>query len=225
MDNLLTVTDLYKNYTNKTETLQILQGVNVTIDHGETISIAGESGSGKSTFLNMIGGLDNVSRGSIRIQGTEITSLDEEELSLFRNHKVGFIFQSHYLLDEFTALENVMIPFLMNNFNKRKAGKKAKSLLDFMGLSHRFNHYPGQLSGGEKQRVAIARAFMNEPILILADEPTGNLDEKNADKVLELLFNITSKENHALVIVSHSTHVADMASRHYHLEGGILTEM
>ncbi|OHD15297.1 MAG: lipoprotein ABC transporter ATP-binding protein [Spirochaetes bacterium GWD1_27_9] len=223
MDNLLVeVKLLKKDFINNAETLNILKGIDFTLTKGESVSITGESGSGKSTFLNTIGGLDNVSDGSIKIEGTEITSLDEEELTFFRNKRIGFIFQSHYLLEEFNSLENVMIPFLINNFNTKKAKEKAKYLLDIVGVSNRMSHYPSQLSGGERQRVAIARAFINDPSLILADEPTGNLDEKNSNKVLELLFSITQKEKHALIMVTHSQQIAKMTEKNYHLEAGIL---
>ena len=160
--------------------------------------------------------------GCIKIEGVDITKLDEDEITVFRNKKFGFIFQSHYLIEEFDSLENVMMPFLINNFNKKKARIKAMELLTYMGMENRINHYPSQLSGGEKQRVAIARAFINEPSIILADEPTGNLDEKNAQKVLELLFNITTIKKHSLIIVSHSSQIAKMADFHYLLEDGVL---
>lgn len=223
MDRLLDIKNLVKNYSNKAEILQILRGIDFFIDYGETVTITGESGSGKSTFLNMIGGLDTVTQGSVMIEGIDITGLDEDEMAYFRNKKIGFIFQSHYLLEEFNSLENVMIPYLMNDFNKKKASNEAKALLEYMGMTDRLHHYPSQLSGGEKQRVAIARAFINKPLLILADEPTGNLDEKNAQKVLDLLFSITSKEKHSLILVTHSNQIVKMASKNYHLEGGELS--
>jgi len=222
MDNLLEVKSLHKNYFTEAETLNILNGIDFSLRKGESIAITGESGSGKSTFLNMIGGLDSVTSGNIYIEGVDITQLDELELTYFRNKKIGFIFQSHYLLEEFNTIENVMIPYLIHTFDKKKAYKKAEELLDFVGLSHRLKHFPSQLSGGEKQRVAIARAFINEPSIILADEPTGNLDEVNAEKVLTLLFNIVKGENHSFIIVTHSSHIAELTNRKYRLENGIL---
>ena len=225
MDSLLLISDLKKDFITKTETLNILNGINLQLEYGETISITGESGSGKSTFLNMIGGLDSITGGNIKIDGVEISNLAENDLAFFRNKKIGFIFQSHYLLEEFTALENVSIPFLMNNFDKKKASKKAEDLLDCVGLSHRIKHYPSELSGGERQRVAIARAFINEPSLILADEPTGNLDERNSTNVLEILFNIAEKSKHSLILVTHSLAIARMTEKHYHLEKGTLKEI
>jgi lipoprotein-releasing system ATP-binding protein len=223
MGRLVDVKGLVKDYPNINETINVLRGLDFYINKNEMVAITGESGSGKSTLLNLIGGLDYPTAGSIKIDGMEITGLDEDELTNYRNKKIGFIFQQHYLLEDFTALENVMMPFLIGRFNKKYAKEKAKNLLSFMGLEERFEHYPSQLSGGEKQRVAIARAFINEPILILADEPTGNLDEKNADKVLELLFGITNKEEHSMIIVSHSNQVVKMAYKTYHLESGKLS--
>lgn len=222
MSKLIEVNGLIKNYYNLTETLNILKGINFTVNNRETISITGESGSGKSTFLNMLGGLDSATQGTVVINGVDITKLDEDQITTFRNKTIGFIFQSHYLLEEFNAIENVMMPYLIDNFDKKKAKYHAENLLDFMGLKDRLHHYPSQLSGGEKQRVAIARAFINNPSLILADEPTGNLDEKNALKVLELLFDITNQKSHALIVVSHSKQIVKMTKKNYHLECGKL---
>ncbi len=223
MDNLLEVKSLHKNYSTEAETLNILNGIDFSLKKGESVAITGESGSGKSTFLNMIGGLDSVTSGNIYIEGVDITQLDELELTYFRNKKIGFIFQSHYLLEEFNTIENVMIPYLIHTFDKKKAYKKAEELLEFVGLSHRLKHFPSQLSGGEKQRVAIARAFINEPSIILADEPTGNLDEANAEKVLKLLFDIVKGENRSFIIVTHSLHIASLTDRKYRLENGVLS--
>lgn len=222
MDKLLEVKELQKYYSNKAEVLQILKGIDFQLNEGERVAITGESGSGKSTFLNMVGGLDNVTNGSIKINGVDITTLDEDELTIFRNKKIGFIFQSHYLLEEFNAIENVMIPYLMHDYNKKRGREKANDLLQAMGMEKRLSHFPSQLSGGEKQRVAIARAFINNPALILADEPTGNLDIKNAQKVLELLFDITSREKHSLILVTHSDQIVKMVEKNYHLEDGKL---
>jgi len=222
MDKLLEVKNLVKNYITESEKLNILREINFDVYNREKICITGESGSGKSTFLNLIGGLDKATTGSIIFQNLDITNLEEDDLTEFRNKKIGFIFQDHYLLEEFTALENVMIPYLMKDFNMKKGAEKAEKLLEDIGMKKRISHYPSQLSGGEKQRVAIARAFINNPNLILADEPTGNLDEKNAQSVLELLFDITEKENHTLIIVSHSSQILKMAEKSYHLENGKL---
>lgn len=222
MGDILTTTDLRKIYKTDSEELLILNGINFALGEGQTVSITGESGSGKSTFLNMLGGLDSTTSGSIIIGGTDITSLDEYELTDFRNRRIGFIFQSHYLLEEFTAAENVMIPMLMNNFDRKMAADKAMDLLKLVGMDHRSGHYPSQLSGGERQRVAIARAFMNDPQIILADEPTGNLDEKNSAKVLDLLLDITQTKHFALIMVTHSMQSAKLTAKEYHLANGKL---
>ncbi len=225
MDSLLLIDELKKDFITKTETLNILNGVNLNLNYGDSVSITGESGSGKSTLLNMIGGLDNLTSGSIKIDDIEISNLSEEELAYFRNKKIGFIFQSHYLLEEFNAVENVMIPFLIDDFDKKKAKKRAEKLLEMVGLSHRVKHHPQELSGGERQRVAIARAFVNSPSLILADEPTGNLDENNSRKVLEILFNMAKEERYGLILVTHSYEIAKMSKSHFKLESGILKEV
>jgi len=225
MAKLLEVHNLVKSYQSINEVLHILRGINFDINPGEIVAISGESGSGKSTFLNMIGGLDSVSAGTIKIEGINITNFTEDEMTDFRSYKIGFIFQSHYLLDEFNAIENVMIPFLMNKYNKKEAYEKSEELLLLMGLKNRIKHFPSQLSGGEKQRVAIARAFINNPSLILADEPTGNLDEKNAHAVLEMLFNVISNREHSLIIVTHSKQLVMMTENKYLLENGILNKI
>lgn len=220
MDKLLETAGLVKNYTSSIETLKILKNINFSINYGDKVSITGESGSGKSTFLNLVGGLDKATGGKIFFENKDITLMDEDELTYFRNKKIGFIFQDHYLLEEFTALENVYIPYLVNNYDIKKASDKAYELLKIVGMEKRIKHFPSQLSGGEKQRVAIARSFINDPLLILADEPTGNLDEKNSHTVMELLFDIAEKKNHSLIIVSHSTQVVKLSNKNYHLING-----
>ncbi len=226
---LLSVENLKKKYSTDRESLEILKGINLGVQPNESISITGESGSGKSTLLNMIGGLDNFDSGIVEISGESIANLNEDELAFFRNRKIGFIFQQHYLLDEFNTLENVMIPYLINDFNKNRAKKRAMELLTIVGLEDRVSHYPNELSGGERQRVAIARAFVNSPSLILADEPTGNLDRATSSKVLELLFSMTKNRvvegyDFSLIVVTHSKEVAAMANRHYNLANGVLVE-
>ena len=224
MSELLRVENIYKTFSSGEETLNILNGVQLSLKAGETISVTGESGSGKSALLHILGGLDTTDSGSVNIDGVDITKLDETSLSELRNKKIGFIFQSHYLLEEFDAVENVMLPFLMNNYNKNEARKKAVELLVKVGLGERLHHHPSKMSGGERQRVAIARAFMNEPPLILADEPTGNLDNKNAERVVELLFDLSRERGHALVIVTHSPTIAAMSDLRYVLRGGLLVQ-
>jgi lipoprotein-releasing system ATP-binding protein len=224
MNDLLCVENICKTFSSGEETLHILNGVQLSLKSGQTMSITGESGSGKSTLLHILGGLDTTDSGKVCIDGVDITKLDETSLSELRNKKIGFIFQSHYLLEEFDAVENVMLPYLMNNYNKNEARKKATELLEKVGLAHRLHHHPSKMSGGERQRVAIARAFMNEPPLILADEPTGNLDNKNAERVVELLFDLSKDKGHALVIVTHSPVIAAMSELRYVLRGGLLVK-
>lgn len=224
MNDLLCVENICKTFSSGEETLHILNGVQLSLKSGQTMSITGESGSGKSTLLHILGGLDTTDSGKVCIDGVDITKLDETSLSELRNKKIGFIFQSHYLLEEFDAVENVMLPYLMNNYNKNEARKKATELLEKVGLTHRLHHHPSKMSGGERQRVAIARAFMNEPPLILADEPTGNLDNKNAERVVELLFDLSRERGHALIIVTHSPAIAAMSELRYVLRGGLLVK-
>lgn len=225
MGELLILKDVIKNYSSKLETLTILKGVNLSVNQCDKILITGESGSGKSTLLNLIGALDKPTSGNIFFKDRDITKMEDEELTVFRNKEIGFIFQDHYLLEEFTALENVMLPSLIKKFDIKKAKEKAEKLLKYMEMQNRLSHYPSELSGGEKQRVAIARAFVNNPELILADEPTGNLDEKNASIVLEMLFDVTKKESHTLIIVSHSSNILKLAQKSYQLENGMLSEI
>jgi ABC-type lipoprotein export system ATPase subunit len=222
MNELLVVKNLVKNYKTSSETLKILDGVNFALSYGEAVSIAGESGSGKSTFLNMISGLDSATSGEVLFEGTELTKLDEDQSAFLRNKKIGFIFQDHFLIDELTALENVMTPYLLFSYNKKEAKDKALSLLRDIGLDKRASHFPDELSGGERQRVAIARAFVNDPALILADEPTGNLDKMNAERTLELLLNISKNNKRSLVIVTHSLQIVKSTDKSYYLENGKL---
>ena len=219
---LIRVRDLAKNYLSGAETLRILRGINLEVERGSTVSVSGQSGSGKSTFLNIIGGLDRSDAGSVEIDGMDITELSESGLSSYRQRKVGFIFQFHYLLKDFTALENVMLPAYMTGMRKKEALEKARILLGDMKLDDRTGHFPSQLSGGERQRVAVARAMVNDPDIILADEPTGNLDPGNSAIVAELLYAGAEKWGKTLIVVTHDENVAGRAKIHYTLEGGIL---
>jgi len=220
--NLLKVLNIVKNYISGTETLNILKGINFEIEKGLAAAIMGISGCGKSTLLNIIGGLDRCDEGKVFIGDDEITSLSEKELSLYRSKKVGFIFQFHYLLKDFTALENVMLPAFMAGMKKKDALEKAKMLLADVKLEDRKGHFPSQLSGGERQRVAVARSMVNNPELILADEPTGNLDPHNGGIVTELLYENAKKWGKTLIVVTHDKNVAEKASIQFVLENGLL---
>src|SRR5690554_6050965 len=193
--------------------LEVLKGVNLEIKAGEVVSIVGDSGAGKTTLLQILGTLDKATSGSLFIKGTNINKLSKSELSVFRNQNIGFIFQFHHLLPEFTAIENVCMPGFIAGLNKEKAAKRASELLERLGLSHRKDHKPGQLSGGEQQRVAVARALMNSPAVIFADEPSGNLDSKNAKALHELFFKLRADFGQTFVIVTHNHDLARMADR------------
>jgi len=221
-ETIITVSDLVKNYVSGNETLHILRGISLKVSGGSTVAVSGRSGSGKSTLLNIIGGLDRCDSGTVEVAGTEISGLSESGLSVYRQRRIGFIFQFHYLLKDFTALENVMLPAYMTGLSKKAAIAKAKLLLDDMKLSDRSLHFPSQLSGGERQRVAAARAMVNDPDIILADEPTGNLDPQNRETVAELLFAGAEKWGKTLIVVTHDETVAGRAKLRYTLENGIL---
>ena len=221
---LIRTANIVKNYVSGTETLFILKGVNLEIAEGRSVAIRGISGSGKSTFLNILGGLDRTDEGRVFIGNDEITSLSEKELSLYRSKRVGFIFQFHYLLKDFTALENIMIPAYIAGMKKKEALERAMSLIADVKLENRSGHFPSQLSGGERQRVAVARSMVNDPALILADEPTGNLDPQNSDIVSELLYAGALKRGKTLIVVTHDKKVAAKASIRLVLENGQLLE-
>lgn len=209
---IIKIKDLYKAYKGP-PLIEVLKDINLTVYENEILSITGESGSGKTTLLNMIGGIDDITGGSVCIDGNHIEQMKEVELAVFRNKMLGYVFQLHNLLNEFSALENVMLPFLIGKYDKTLAREKAIFLLERVGLSDRQHHHIGELSGGEAQRVAIARALINSPKIILADEPTGNLDKKNAILVQELLWELTRETNATLLIVTHSNTVASLADR------------
>ena len=221
---LLRAENLVKNYISGTETLHILKGINFLIEEGKSLAINGQSGSGKSTLLNILGGLDRTDEGRVFIGGDEITALSEKETAQYRSKRVGFIFQFHYLLKDFTALENVMIPAYIAGIKKKDAIERAKSLLADVNLEDRLNHFPSQLSGGERQRVAVARSMVNDPAVILADEPTGNLDPFNSSIVAQLLYAGAEKRGKTLIVVTHDREVAARASIRFVLENGQLSE-
>jgi lipoprotein-releasing system ATP-binding protein len=209
-----------KTFRNGEEKLIILNGLDLSVPREKIVSISGESGSGKSTLLNIIGGLDKPSGGTVRVKGKRIDNLPEENLTDFRKHTVGFIFQFHFLLKDFTALENVLLPGYIAGMPKNKAEARGRFLLEQVFLGERYSHYPAQLSGGERQRVAVARALMNGPEIILADEPTGNLDEANSRNVEEILFSLVAKLNTTLVLVTHDMDLAGRGTDHYRLQNG-----
>jgi len=207
--------------------LQVLKGVNLHITKGEIVSIVGPSGAGKTTLLQILGTLDvqsNKKDSQLHIKGSDITALSEKELAKFRNENIGFIFQFHQLLPEFTALENVCIPEFIKNTAKAEAEKRAKELLDFLGLSHRYHHKPSELSGGEQQRVAVARALINNPAVIYADEPSGNLDSESADNLHQLFFKLRDEFGQTFVIVTHNEELAEMADRKLTIVDGLMVD-
>ena len=217
---MVKVNDIVKDYASGTETLHILRGIQLSVKRGASVAITGQSGSGKSTLLNILGGLELADSGQVFVGGMEISGLPEKALSEYRSHKVGFIFQFHYLLKDFTALENVMLPAFIAGMKKKEAMELARSLLCDVKLEERIGHFPSQLSGGERQRVAVARSMVNDPDLILADEPTGNLDHDNSTAVAELLYAGAEKRGKTLIVVTHDQNVASRAAIRYTLENG-----
>ncbi len=215
---MLHVSNIYKNY----DKLNILKGVNLTVNTGEIVSIVGASGAGKSTLLHIIGTLDKPSHGKVLINGVDVTALNAKQLSIFRNRNLGFIFQFHHLLPEFTALENVCIPAFIAKKSKAEAEKQALFLLDILGLKNRAKHKPNTLSGGEQQRVAVARALVNNPALVLADEPSGNLDSATAKELHQLFFDLRKQLNQTFVIVTHNNELANMADRKITMLDGLI---
>lgn len=205
-------------------TLQVLKGIDLTIDKSEVVAIVGPSGAGKTTLLQILGTLDSPDSGRLFINGTETGRMNDRELAAFRNKNIGFVFQFHQLLPEFTALENVMIPALIGREKPAVAEKKAKELLDFLRLSDRITHKPAELSGGEKQRVAVARALMNDPAVILADEPSGSLDTKNKQELHALFFELRDQMGQTFVIVTHDEQLAALSDRIIPIKDGVVFE-
>ncbi len=217
---IIKANNLSKSFKNNNREIEILHNLSFEIQKGETISITGPSGSGKTTLLGLLAGLDTMSSGSIEIDGEAMENMNEDQRSKLRLHKMGFVFQNFQLLPNLTALENIMVPLELLGQNKPQ--KKALELLEQVGLQNRGSHYPTQLSGGEQQRVAIARAFAHEPILLMADEPTGNLDEETSEKIEQLLFDLNSQKGTTLVIVTHDLELAAKTNRILKLKGGRL---
>ena len=224
MNKIIELKNINKIYKTKVEEIHVLKDISLTFNKGDFVSIQGKSGSGKTSLLNIVGLLDEPTNGEIIIHGEKVDYKNENMKNIIRNEKIGFVFQFHYLLNEFTALENVMMPSLINkNMTHEKAKKKAKELLSLVNLSNRTKHKPMELSGGEKQRVAIARAMMNDPDIILADEPTGALDQASGKQVMEL-FEELNKEGVTIVMITHDAHVASKAKRVIHIIDGMIQE-
>ena len=209
-----------ENITKSFDSLQVLRGIDLTIEKGEIVSIVGPSGAGKTTLLQIMGTLDMPDGGSVTIAGTQVGRMKERELSAFRNKHIGFVFQFHQLLPEFTALENVMIPAFIAGKGQQEAKSAATEILDFMGLSDRAEHKPNELSGGEKQRVAVARALINHPAVVLADEPSGSLDTHNKEELHRLFFDLRNRFGQTFVIVTHDEGLAQLTDRTIHLVDG-----
>jgi lipoprotein-releasing system ATP-binding protein len=221
---LITIKGLYKSFGSDRSRVEVLNGIDLEIGEGETVAIVGVSGVGKSTLLNIMGALDKPTKGEVLYRDELITGLDDRRLASFRNKFVGFVFQFHHLLPEFTALENVMLPALIGGVERRSAEARAVELLRGVGLGARLGHKPGELSGGEQQRAAIVRALVQTPEVILADEPTGNLDTRTANEVFELLLSINRDRKTAMVVVTHNEGLASMMSRRIEMVDGRIEE-
>ncbi len=220
---ILRLENIEKYYSGSVDKLHIIRNLNLSVEEGEFISILGRSGSGKSTLLNVIGLLDKIDGGKIFIDGKEVDVLSDAEKDRLKNKMLGFVFQFHYLLPEFTALENVMLPALIDDFsNKFETEKRAMELLKSVGLEERVHHKPSQLSGGEKQRVAIARALINSPKILLADEPTGNLDEETSETIFNILRDINKNRKQTIIVVTHSKDLAQISDKKLYLKKGVL---
>lgn len=225
MNNIITINQLEKTYVSKGETLTILKDLSLLVPEGQKVIVVGESGSGKSTLLNIIAGIDSATKGTVIAGDWKISDLKEKDLTDYRANFLGLVFQFHYLLKDFTALENVFLPAYMKGLSKKEAIEKAKVLLEDVGLADRMTHLPNELSGGERQRVAVARALINDPKLILADEPTGNLDPTNATMISDLLFSMVEKHKKTLILVTHDSKIAQKGDVCYSIKDGKLVTL
>lgn len=224
MKEIISATGLCKSYGNSLKRVDVLKGVDLSIGEGETVAIVGASGAGKSTLLNILGALDRPTEGKVSYRGEDIFKYDDRKLAAFRNKFIGFVFQFHHLLPEFTAIENVMLPALIGGASQDKIRARAEGLLKDVGLGHRLDHKPGELSGGEQQRTAIIRAIIQGPEVILADEPTGNLDTRTGEEVFELLLGLNKEKKTTMVVVTHNEKLAGRLSRRIKMADGSITE-
>jgi lipoprotein-releasing system ATP-binding protein len=224
VEALVVVQDVQKHYQLGAKKIEVLRGVSFAVRSGEMVAVVGPSGAGKSTLLHLLGTLDLPSAGSIRIEGRQLSELTPDQLAAFRNQTIGFVFQFHHLLPEFTALENTMMPALIQRLPRRQAAVRAEEVLREVGLGERLEHRPVELSGGEQQRVALARALMMRPKLLLADEPTGNLDEETGEGIHEVLFDLNRRLGMTTIIVTHNPRLAARLSRHMRLRDGRIEE-
>jgi lipoprotein-releasing system ATP-binding protein len=222
MKTIIEVKNLCKSYMSGAKPLNVLDNIDLSIQQGDFISLMGPSGSGKSTLLNIMGTMDTPNSGEIWIAGKQVTHMQEKQLAIFRLKHIGFVFQFHYLLPEFSIEENVAMPLMIRGQNRLKAIENAREMLDYLGMSERMHHFPAEISGGEKQRAAIGRALINKPDILLADEPTGNLDKETGTKVLDLFKKIQKDMNQTFFLVTHNDQIAKIAEINYYLDNGKL---